>query len=86
MIVSYTNDIEKYLEYEEIKESHLDELALLYVETFNAAPWNDEWTFETARKRLQWMIQAEVSFGLCVYWMVRCAVQFWAQQNSSMTD
>lgn len=24
MIVSYTNDIEKYLEYEEIKESHLD--------------------------------------------------------------
>lgn len=55
------------LRYEEIKESHLDELALLYVETFNAAPWNDEWTFETARKRLQWMIQTEVSFGLCVY-------------------
>lgn len=53
--------------YEEITESHLDELARLYVETFNAAPWNDEWTFETARKRLQWMIRTEVAFGLCVY-------------------
>jgi len=55
------------LRYEEIKESHLDELAHLYVETFNAAPWNDEWTFETARKRLQQLLYSEDSFGLCVY-------------------
>ena len=53
--------------YEEITESHLDELARLYVDTFNAAPWNDEWTFETARKRLYMMLHTEVSFGLCVY-------------------
>ena len=53
--------------YEEITESHLDELARLYVETFNAAPWNDEWTFETARKRLYMMLHTDVSFGLCVY-------------------
>ena len=55
------------LSYEEMTENHLDELARLYVETFNAAPWNDEWTFETARKRLQMMLHTEVSFGLCVY-------------------
>lgn len=55
------------LHYEEMKEAHLDELAKLYVDTFNAAPWNDEWTFETARKRLYMMLHTEVSFGLCVY-------------------
>lgn len=73
MVNPYIADIEKYLEmseesfYEEITESHLDELAQLYVDTFNAAPWNDEWTFETARKRLQQLLHSEDSFGLCVY-------------------
>ena len=55
------------LYYEEMTENHLDELACLYVETFNAEPWNDEWTFETARKRLYMMLHTNVSFGLCVY-------------------
>ena len=53
--------------YEEVTEDYLDELAHLYVETFNAAPWNDEWTFETARKRLQQLLHSADSFGLCVY-------------------
>jgi len=55
------------LHYEELTENHLNELAQLYVETFNASPWNDEWTFETARKRLHMMVHTEVSFGLCAY-------------------
>lgn len=55
------------LVYEETTEAHLDELAQLYVETFNATPWNDEWTFETARKRLQQILHSEDSFGLCAY-------------------
>ncbi len=53
--------------YQEITESHLDELAQLYRDTFNVAPWNDEWTFETARKRLQQILHSEDSLGLCVY-------------------
>ena len=53
--------------YEEMTENHLDELAQLYVDAFNSAPWNDEWSFETARKRLQQMLHTEDSFGLCVY-------------------
>lgn len=40
------------LYYEEITLEHLDELADLYVETFNSEPWNDEWTVDTAKKRL----------------------------------
>lgn len=40
------------LHYEEITLEYLDELAELYVETFNSEPWNDEWTVDTAKKRL----------------------------------
>lgn len=53
--------------YEEISIHHLEELAELYVETFNSEPWNDEWTIETAKKRLQQMINTEDSYGLCLY-------------------
>ncbi len=31
----------------------LDELTALFVDTFNAPPWNDEWKTETARTRLR---------------------------------
>jgi GNAT superfamily N-acetyltransferase len=30
----------------------LSECALLYVQVFNSAPWNDQWTVEKAHKRL----------------------------------
>lgn len=35
----------KGLYYKEVTLDSLDELAHLYVETFNSEPWNDEWTF-----------------------------------------
>lgn len=31
----------------------LDELTVLFVDTFNAPPWNDMWSIETARARLR---------------------------------
>ena len=31
----------------------LDELTALFVDTFNAPPWNDKWSKETARVRLR---------------------------------
>jgi aminoglycoside 6'-N-acetyltransferase I len=31
---------------------YLDKCAHLYVEVFNAEPWNEQWTFETARTKL----------------------------------
>lgn len=65
MELAYHSSEELY--YEEMEESHLDELARLYVETFNAVPWNDEWTFEMAQKRLHQLLHSEDSFGLCVY-------------------
>ncbi len=39
---------------EEFTGEHLDECARLAVATFNAEPWNDEWTFDTARRELAW--------------------------------
>ena len=57
----------KNLNYKEIELNDLSEMAALYVETFNAAPWNDQWTMETARKRLHQMISTEDSYGLCAY-------------------
>lgn len=42
----------------------LDELAQIYVETFNTEPWNDQWKVETARRRLFQMIQVEDFDGM----------------------
>ncbi len=53
--------------YEEITLEHLNELARLYVETFNSEPWNDKWIICKAAKRLHQMINTEDSYGLCVY-------------------
>ena len=55
------------MDYEEITIDHLDELASLYVETFNSEPWNDKWTISTATKRLHQIINTEDSYGLCAY-------------------
>ena len=37
---------------EKFEENHLDECARLAVATFNAEPWNEVWTFDTARREL----------------------------------
>lgn len=36
-----------------ISEEHLIECAGLYVRVFNSEPWNDQWTVESAHKRLR---------------------------------
>lgn len=55
------------LEYREISLDELNNLAELYVETFNAEPWNDKWTIETAQKRLYQMINTQDFIGISVY-------------------
>ena len=53
--------------YKEVEKSDLDEMAMLYVETFNSEPWNDKWTIDTAKKRLHQMINTEDFLGLSAY-------------------
>ncbi|MCB2312953.1 GNAT family N-acetyltransferase [Clostridium tagluense] len=35
-----------------IENQHILKCSELYIEVFNAEPWNDKWTLETAHKRL----------------------------------
>ena len=55
------------IKYETVNIQRVTELAGLYVETFNAEPWNDKWTVATAAKRLAQMINSEDSYGICAY-------------------
>lgn len=55
------------LEYKEITLESINEIAEMYVETFNSSPWNDRWTISTARKRLRQMVNVEDFYGICAY-------------------
>lgn len=55
------------MRFEEINETKIDEVAQMYVETFNAPPWNEKWTIETASKRIKQMINCEDAYGLIAY-------------------
>jgi GNAT superfamily N-acetyltransferase len=50
--------------YELINKSHLPKLSKMYIEAFNAPPWNEQWTTETVNKRLRQMMNCEGSIGL----------------------
>jgi hypothetical protein len=48
---------------EAFEEDHLDESAHLLVSTYNAEPWNDQWTLDTAKKDLTWVMEVPESWG-----------------------
>lgn len=52
------------LQYYEITQNDINELAEIFVETFNSDPWNESWTIETAKKRLHQMINVEDFRGI----------------------
>ena len=49
---------------EPLTVDHLDECARLAVTTFNAEPWKDEWTFDTAKRELAWTMGVPGFTGL----------------------
>lgn len=53
--------------YREIEEKDVLDIAKLYVDSFNAHPWNDEWTIESASNRILQMINCEGFYGLTYY-------------------
>jgi len=42
---------------ESFTEDHLDECARLFMTAFNAEPWNDRYTLDTAKKQLAWHLR-----------------------------
>lgn len=55
------------MKFKEIELSDLDTLVEMFIETFNAKPWNDKWTISSASKRLTQMINCPDSYGLLAY-------------------
>ena len=49
---------------EQFGERHLHECARLLVATFNAEPWNDDWTHDRARRALAWTVRVPGFLGL----------------------
>jgi aminoglycoside 6'-N-acetyltransferase I len=43
---------------------HLDDCAHLFMTAFNAEPWNDSYTLDTARKQLAWHLEVPGCVGL----------------------
>ena len=50
--------------FEAFEVDHLDECARLAVATFNAEPWNDNWTLDTAKKEITWTANVPGFLGL----------------------
>jgi ribosomal protein S18 acetylase RimI-like enzyme len=55
------------MNYEIINKKHLPQIAEMYIEAFNAPPWNDNWTNELVMKRLLQMMNCEGFFGLACF-------------------
>ena len=49
---------------ESFSEEHVNECASLLVATFNAEPWNDDWTLDTAKKEIRWTMGVPGFVGL----------------------
>ncbi len=47
--------------------SHIAEYAELFVSVFNAEPWNDSWTKETAQIRIEDMMETNTFIGKALY-------------------
>jgi GNAT superfamily N-acetyltransferase len=50
--------------FSELEKSHYDLLAMHYVATYNAPPWNDQWTEALALEKLNEMMDCRGAFGL----------------------
>jgi aminoglycoside 6'-N-acetyltransferase I len=49
---------------EPLRVEHLDECAHLFMTAFNAEPWNDSYTPDTAKKQLAWHLRVPGCLGL----------------------
>lgn len=52
------------IKYDEITKDDITEISKMYVESFNAEPWNDKWTEEVASKRLLKMLSYDGAYGI----------------------
>ena len=51
----------------EISVKDIKEISELFIDSFNNSPWNDEWTYETASRRLIDIIKTPGYIGMAYY-------------------
>lgn len=64
-----------------MKSEYLDAYAALFVDVFNAEPWNDAWTAETARIRIKNMMQTNTFIGKAIYGENGLNGMIWGQKE-----
>lgn len=47
-----------------LTKEDIPDISKIFMNAFNAPPWNDQWTLKTAQKRLYQMFVTEEDFGL----------------------
>lgn len=50
-----------------VTKENLEEISRLFVRVFNNPPWNDQWNFETAYKRLDDLLRTPGFYGTVKY-------------------
>ena len=63
----YDKDSNKTGKITDMELSHIAEYAELFVSVFNAEPWNDSWTKETAQIRIENMMKTDTFIGKALY-------------------
>lgn len=63
----YDKDSNKTGKITDMELSHVAEYAELFVSVFNAEPWNDSWTIETAQIRIENMMRTPTFIGKALY-------------------
>lgn len=48
----------------QMKINNIDEYAQLFMSVFNSAPWNDKWTYETAKVKILNLMNTDTFLGL----------------------
>ncbi|WNY23618.1 Acetyltransferase YpeA [Methanimicrococcus hongohii] len=52
------------MKFSEFTFNRIPEVSDIFIEAFNAPPWNDNWTKETAEKRLKQQLSSPYDYGL----------------------
>ena len=72
-------------EIEDMLLADLDEYTELFVSVFNSEPWNDLWTKETARIRIENMMKTNTFVGKSIYCDDDLKGIIWGQMSSITT-
>ena len=67
-------------------EKNLDECTFLFVEVFNKKPWNESWTFETAKSLLSQILNTPGFIGFILQKqgiILGFVVGYWEQRDKS---